>query len=606
MRVLQVCRVQTWGLPANRLFVLSLAAAVSLTTGCKKETGAPTPAVTPTPAPGSALGTTQTAAALQLYAEMPKNVVSHVVGNARVAFALVKEADSLWPTPEEKGLAYYHSTLLLARAGRADHLTSEPAFVGVMQGILLGEYRSRLFRRTAADRSVSEKEVEDYYKAHRNQYAVKGQFSTRHIFLNLVDNPGKEKEKQALAEKALDEIKAGRPFQEVAKQYSDAEMEKGDVIGPLPFGDINPDLEKAIVALQPGQNTGVLKSKWGYNIFRLEQIERPTTKTLEMAHDSIVQLLRAQKQQAAYEQFDTGLEQQYPVTKRYPLLDDPKITSDSLVVESSFFNVSIADYHKRIAALSPSHRESLSDPENRKNLLDSWVAARRLEHAAVAAGIDRDPELVAMKDYMTSWTLSMLLLDRSGARVTSPSEEEIRKFYDANRSRFVSKPAEVRVRELSIVYRMPEGTSRRDYYLARKNAQERIEQVQAKLKQGADFAALVKEYSNSESAKKDGDLGFMPPEQWGPELAAAVAKINIGECTPVIETREAFNMFRLEERKPEEFYPLDGQRKEYIAEALRSERQKAVSARVRMKLAQVYRKDTSLEEIRRIAQEQVK
>jgi len=598
---MQTLSLRRWATASRPVLVMLMGTALALAMGCKKEAAVPEPPGT-APSPTVAGDTTQSMAALKLYAEVPKLLAPRVLSMARQAFSEVEEAQALWPLPEQKALAYYHAIELLGALGRADGLTSTPAVTEIIQEILFEEYDARLYRRSAGEIPVSDKEIEDYYKANLNQYIVKGQFWIRHIFLNVVDNPGKEKEKEALAQQALAEIKAGKPFQEVAKKFSDAEQEKGDVVGPLPYGDINPDLEKAIVALQPGQNTDVLPSKWGYNIFRLEQIVRPTTKTIEMVRDSITQQLRRQKGRAAYQRFHEQMEQQMPVAKHYEVLKKPDATSDTVWAESSFMKITVGDYRKRLAQMPPQKRSALDDPENQTTFLDRWVNWKRTEHAAAEAGLNRDPDLQTMKDYMTNWTLAMTNLDRLGAKLPQPDEGRIRKYYEENRAHFVSKQGEVRLRELILNYRLPDGATKRDYFLARKKALAQAEEILAKLKQGADFVEMVRQYSNSEMAKKEGDLGFIQPMQWGKELAEAVAKMNVGEWTLPLEKAETFTIFRLEERKPEELLPLDEARKRYISEALLGERRSKVSARIQVALAKAYRKAMPVEEIRKIAE----
>jgi len=606
VRRTQVVLAQKRLAPNRTVLVLFTATALALAIGCKRKEQAPRPEVAGPSPPVSTGTTTETMAAMRFFAEVPKYLAQRVVNDAAAAFAPLKDTQTRWPTLQDKALDYYHSTELLASLARAEGLTSSPIITETVEDILYDEYSTRLFWRQAGEIPVTDKEIEDYYKSHLSQYVVKGQFWVRHIFLNVVDNPGKEKEKEALAQKALVELNAGKPFQQVAEKYSEAEGKKGEIlIPPLAYGEINPDLEKAIVALQPGQHTGVIPSKWGYNIFRLEQIERPTTKTLEMMRDSIVRQLRSEKTPAVYRQFLNQLEQQYPMTKNYQVLDDPNATSNTVVVEGSFVKITVGDYRQHVAQMLSPKRAAMSESENRVKVLDSWIAWKRLEHAGNAAGFSRDPELQGIKRYVTDAMLAFACLERLTANLSAPKEEEIRKYYLDHRDYFTSKPAELRLRELVISYRLPDGASKRDYYLARKKTSAKAEEVVAKLKEGADFVSLVRQYSTSGSASKDGDLGFATLDRWGSEIGQRIAHLQVGEYTEPIEDNESFSIFRLEDRKSEILFPLDEPRKQYIREILSRQLRDEVSARIRIKLAGAYRKDLPLEAVRKTAASEV-
>ncbi len=57
----------------------------------------------------------------------------------------------------------------------------------------------------------------------------------------------------------------------------------------------------------------------------------------------------------------------------------------------------------------------------------------------------------------------------------------------------------------------------------------RAKEVLQKLTDGADFAALAKEYSDGPSGPKGGDLGSFPPHKMIPEFSAALLKGEVGE-----------------------------------------------------------------------------
>ena len=79
---------------------------------------------------------------------------------------------------------------------------------------------------------------------------------------------------------------------------------------------------------------------------------------------------------------------------------------------------------------------------------------------------------------------------------------------------------------------------------------------------------LAKKYSHDGStADNGGDLGFLYAEGVEKTFADAVAKLEVGEFSDVVETTFGFHLIRLTETKPSEYAPLEDM-KEAIQEQL--------------------------------------
>jgi peptidyl-prolyl cis-trans isomerase SurA len=75
----------------------------------------------------------------------------------------------------------------------------------------------------------------------------------------------------------------------------------------------------------------------------------------------------------------------------------------------------------------------------------------------------------------------------------------------------------------------------------------KMENVLEELKQGQDFAAMARKYSQSSLAAEGGDLGFFRLDELSSELRSAIAKLRAGEFTGVIETEMGFQILFVEE-----------------------------------------------------------
>jgi parvulin-like peptidyl-prolyl isomerase len=62
--------------------------------------------------------------------------------------------------------------------------------------------------------------------------------------------------------------------------------------------------------------------------------------------------------------------------------------------------------------------------------------------------------------------------------------------------------------------------------------------------EGADFAALAKEYSDCPSGSQGGDLGTFSPGQMVAPFSEATMKLGIGEVSDPVETQFGYHIIR--------------------------------------------------------------
>lgn len=82
-------------------------------------------------------------------------------------------------------------------------------------------------------------------------------------------------------------------------------------------------------------------------------------------------------------------------------------------------------------------------------------------------------------------------------------------------------------------------------------AKNKINKAKAELGNKADFIKTVEKYSEGESAKNDGSLGWFSADQMAPELATATFSLEKGKISEVIRSNFGYHIIRLEDKKTE-------------------------------------------------------
>ncbi len=155
----------------------------------------------------------------------------------------------------------------------------------------------------APDISISDEEVEDFYTANVDQMQRPVAVHARHILIKP-ESAGPEAQQAAKDEagEILAEIRAGEDFIELATNRSQApSAPQGGDLGYFGPGQMVEPFEKAAFALQPGETSDVVQTKFGYHIIRVEDHRGGDTAPLEDAADSIRAYLTQQRLRSVVE-----------------------------------------------------------------------------------------------------------------------------------------------------------------------------------------------------------------------------------------------------------------------------------------------------------------
>jgi peptidyl-prolyl cis-trans isomerase C len=127
--------------------------------------------------------------------------------------------------------------------------------------------------------------------------------------------------------------------------------------------------------------------------------------------------------------------------------------------------------------------------------------------------------------------------------------KKVSDFYAQNPDRF-NQPESVHASH--ILLRFPDGADA----AAKKTIRGEADGLMAKIKAGADFAALAKEHSQDGSAAQGGDLGFFTRGQMVPSFETAAFALPPGGVSEVVESEFGYHIIKVQEKRPARTVPL--------------------------------------------------
>lgn len=156
-------------------------------------------------------------------------------------------------------------------------------------------------------------------------------------------------------------------------------------------------------------------------------------------------------------------------------------------------------------------------------------------------------------------------------------DAEMEKFYAENPDKFM-RPEAARARHILI--QVPPGADAG----SREKAHKRAAELLVKIRRGADFAALAREYSEDSSAQNGGDLGWFPRRQMVKPFEDAAFALEPGQVSDIVETEFGFHIIKLEGKQRAEKVDLSevkDQVRQYLEGLKREEAAQSLLERLR-------------------------
>ncbi len=146
---------------------------------------------------------------------------------------------------------------------------------------------------------IPAKRVEDYYQSHREEYDQPEEVQAAHILIRV--NADATEEEKLTAKLKLEnlksEIEKGRPFAEMAKEYSDdpGSAAQGGDLGYFRRGAMVKPFEEAAFALKPGALSQIVETPFGFHLIKVTKRREAKKSTLAGVRGKILKILKEQE-----------------------------------------------------------------------------------------------------------------------------------------------------------------------------------------------------------------------------------------------------------------------------------------------------------------------
>ncbi len=186
------------------------------------------------------------------------------------------------------------------------------------------------------------------------------------------------------------------------------------------------------------------------------------------------------------------------------------------------------------ASLTISEQEIDETIENVKKA--NYITDEELRKSLAQEGLTMEGYRKKLKDQILRTRLMNLKI-KSKIIIT---KEEINNYFEEHKDDF---SGETKYHLRNIIMNKPKYSSTEEIYAIRA----KMEALHEKLKNGASFADLARIYSESHLASKGGDLGFIKPSLFSPQIQAALKGLKTGQFTNILDTDQGYQILYIEE-----------------------------------------------------------
>lgn len=149
--------------------------------------------------------------------------------------------------------------------------------------------------------TVGDSELKRFYQEHRDRFALPEEYQLSQILIQPRSSDGLA-EALTKARRAMDDLKRGEKFEDVAMRYSDgANALQGGRLGLVRHGELIPTIEQAVAHLVPGGISDIIESPEGIQIIRMDDRKPKQFRQFEEVRREVQELVYQRKSEDMYQ-----------------------------------------------------------------------------------------------------------------------------------------------------------------------------------------------------------------------------------------------------------------------------------------------------------------
>lgn len=194
-------------------------------------------------------------------------------------------------------------------------------------------------------------------------------------------------------------------------------------------------------------------------------------------------------------------------------------------------NITQEDIELVLMTLDPMKAQQYSTEEGKKKLVEELVNQELFLLDALEANLDQDQIFLDELERTKNALLKQYAINNALKDITL-SEEEVKKFYDDNKEKFINpktiNASHILVDELSLA-----------------------NQIIDELNNGMSFSEAAEKYSKCPSSKNGGELGYFGKGAMVPEFEKAAFELTLNEVSQPVQTNFGYHIIKLIDVKEE-------------------------------------------------------
>jgi peptidyl-prolyl cis-trans isomerase SurA len=172
-------------------------------------------------------------------------------------------------------------------------------FKDFVEGLKTNLFRTKVLSQVISPEVlVTDNNLIEFYNKHIGDYKEE-MYRLKQIF---VSNNQSDPQNKVMT--AFNQLKEGKPFESIAKEFSDdpSGPDGGD-IGLVKSVDLIPELKGAVRTLAPGEHTDIIRTPYGFLILKLIETKKGDTIAFEAVKDNIHERIIQEESEKRYREY---------------------------------------------------------------------------------------------------------------------------------------------------------------------------------------------------------------------------------------------------------------------------------------------------------------